>query len=260
MENGPHEIVLTGGNVSTVVKIGPTVRRHTTRNSKTIHAFLRHLETKHLPAPRFLGIDAQGRETLSFIEGTTQFPPDLWQNDAWVLASAKLLRALHDASLDFTWPTTARWAYSYPDSARHEVISHNDFAPYNMVFGPDSALSIIDFDLCGPAPRVRDLAYLAYWLAPLSFGTMDMRQASEDHLRNGAPRLRLLCTTYGFDDAPELLAMVSEVLHHMSDENAAARMVGAQAARRLKSGGHFKHWAKEAHAFDRQKSALLACL
>ena len=28
---------------------------------------------------------------------------------------------------------------------------------------------LIDFDLAGPGPRLRDIAYAAYWLTPLSF-------------------------------------------------------------------------------------------
>ncbi|WP_168201277.1 aminoglycoside phosphotransferase family protein [Qingshengfaniella alkalisoli] len=258
MEDEPSEVALSGGNVNTVVKAGNTVRRKMSPQSPNIHALLLHLEAKNVASPRFLGIDEEDREILLFIEGATDFPKNLWDNEDHVVASAKLLRDLHDASLDFIPPEPGNWAYAYPDKCQHEVINHNDFAPYNMVFGVDGATAIIDFDLSGPGPRCRDLAYLAYWMTPLSFGVGDLQKRSEAQLRNGCPRLSLLCATYGFDDLEQVLAMVSDVLHHMSDEGVATSMIGEEAAERLKLGGHFKHWSNEAFAFDEKLPALVS--
>ena len=65
---GEAEVFLVGGiaNRGRVVRIGDTVRRPQRATSPAIHALLRHLADVGFPgAPRFLGIDEQGREVLS---------------------------------------------------------------------------------------------------------------------------------------------------------------------------------------------------
>lgn len=259
MSERPDEHLLKGGNTNTVTRVGDTVRRQRSANSATIHVFLQHLERKGVPAPRFLGIDDTGREVLTFIEGETDIPNTVWDNDDALKKSATLLRLFHDASLDFSPPETAIWAFTYPDATRREVICHNDFAPYNMVFNKGLPFAILDFDLCGPGPRIRDLAYLAYWMTPLSFSSEDLREHAERDVKSGCRRLRLLCECYGGQEAGEVLQMVSDVLHTMSDEAAARKMIGAEASARLRQDGHFEHWAREAGAFD-DKLRLLASI
>lgn len=254
------EQFLHGGNVNSVVKVGATARRQQRHNSKTIHRFLRHLSRYHLPTPEFIGIDEKGREILSFVVGDTDFPPDLWTNDIYLKNMGKLLRKLHEASIDFEMNQDVHWAYSYPDRDRHEVINHNDFAPYNMVFGQDGSVAIIDFDLIGPGPRSRDLAYLAYWIAPLSLGPNALFEDPSSDIKVKCDRVRLLCSLYGFDQPVALVPMVHEVLVHMSDDNAAVSMIGTEAARSLKTGGHFDHWATEATAFERNMNDLIDLL
>lgn len=219
------EIPLTGGNVNAdVVRVGNTVRRQQTKHSPTIHRFLEHLENVgFVNAPRFLGIDAQGREILSFINGDGP-PATLWNDESVLIAAAQLLRAFHNASQSFDQTDTDTWAYSHPDV--HEVICHNDFAPYDMVFTGDIPTGVIDFDLCGPGPRLRDVAYLAYWMVPLSFQAKDMKPHAQRDLLNNSARLKLLCKTYGIPCDVALLKMVSTVLHHMADASATSAMIG----------------------------------
>ncbi|GAB2555332.1 hypothetical protein JOD18_004416 [Gracilibacillus alcaliphilus] len=70
MSNDHHEEKLTGGNVSAVYRVGNTVRRTLKPESLRIHRLLKHLEDKQFHyAPKFLGIDEQGREILSFFAG-----------------------------------------------------------------------------------------------------------------------------------------------------------------------------------------------
>lgn len=262
MTDSENEIPLTGGNVNaSVVRVGDTVRRSVGPHSKSVHQFLQHLQQAGFAqAPRFLGIDAQGREILTFIPGSVEFPDNLWTNNAAIVAAARMLREFHDASQSFDQAQPEGWAYAYPDAARHEVICHNDFAPYNMVFESGLPIGIFDFDLVGPGPCLRDLAYLAYWFAPLSFSAGDLAERTEAEVTGGSQRLKLLCKTYGTDAYTDLLNMVSEVLHHMSSETAASAMIGQAAARKLNEGGHFAHWQKEASAFDANLQRVLSNL
>src|SRR6266700_3348038 len=62
------EYPLRGGSVSTVVRVGDTVRRQP--GGRFVHELLGFFERSGWGgAPRFLGLDEQGREILSFVEG-----------------------------------------------------------------------------------------------------------------------------------------------------------------------------------------------
>src|SRR5688500_1263757 len=74
--------------------------------SRSIHALLRHLEAEGFDAaPRVMGtgFNAEGRETLSYIEGETM-SKGAWSLDA-AYAVGQLLRRLHDATATFAVPT-----------------------------------------------------------------------------------------------------------------------------------------------------------
>jgi hypothetical protein len=65
------------------VRIGDTVHRRAGPWTPAVHALLRYLERASFPAPRVLGMDAQGREVLRFIEGEAHngtFAPHRTQN------------------------------------------------------------------------------------------------------------------------------------------------------------------------------------
>ncbi len=95
---------LGGGSVSTVVRVGNTVRRTLARWSDAVHAVLQHLESVGFDgAPRFLGIDDKGREVLSWIEGepaTRPWPATL-RSTQGLVELASLLRDYHDAVASF---------------------------------------------------------------------------------------------------------------------------------------------------------------
>jgi hypothetical protein len=68
--------MLQGGDLNVVVQIGDTVRRPVGPWSFAVHALLRHFEAVGFDgAPRFLGIDDEGREILSYVEGDAAFAP-----------------------------------------------------------------------------------------------------------------------------------------------------------------------------------------
>ncbi len=257
-----NEIPMEGGNTSEgVVRVGDTVRKKLTKSSSTTQKLLEHIRKNAFAnCPEFLGIDNQGREMLSFIDGDTGIPDYIWSSDDCLKVTAKILRHYHDATIDFPHELSDVWAFTYPDEHRHEVIGHNDFAPYNTVYKNELPISVIDFDLAGPAPRSRDLAYAAYWNVPLSFNDNKMKHFASVDLSHGSKRLKMFCKAYGTIASEELLEMVSEVLAHMGDERKAMGMIGESAARQLREGGHFDHWRNEHSAFNQQKPKLLNCI
>jgi hypothetical protein len=91
-----EETPLAGGNLSVVVRVGDTVRRSLHPWSEAVQGLLRHLEAQGFDgAPRFLGIDDQGREILTFIAGEVgayPLPASMWSDEA-LTGAAQLLAA-----------------------------------------------------------------------------------------------------------------------------------------------------------------------
>ncbi|HEV2074489.1 MAG TPA: aminoglycoside phosphotransferase family protein, partial [Thermomicrobiales bacterium] len=96
-----------------------------------------------------------------------------------------------------------------------EVICHNDFAPYNMVFEQQRITGVIDFDMASPGPRLWDLAYLAYRLIPLTGGTNPDGVRSDEKTR--LSRLDTLIAAYGSPFSRlAFLGMVQQRLRHLA--------------------------------------------
>ncbi len=193
------EIPLNGGNITGVVRIGKTVHRSIGPWSATVHSLLQYLEAKGFEGiPRFLGFDQQGREILSFIEGEIgNYPLQsyMW-SDENVREVALFLRRYHDATIGYVASHDAIWQLEYPDHRQHEVICHNDVAPYNMVYRDRKPQALIDWDTAGPGPRIWDIAYAVYRFIPLSYA-QDMQALGLTDPITQAKRLRLFSQTYG---------------------------------------------------------------
>ncbi len=254
------ETPLTGGNLSTVVRVGDTVRRSLHPWSTAVHGLLRHLEAQGFDGvPRFLGIDDRGREILTYIPGEVgayPFPAFMWSDES-LASAARLLRRFHDATVDYTAPEGAAWQFSYPDPTRHEVICHNDVAPYNMVFVDGRPQTLIDFDTAGPGPRVWDLAYAAYTFVPLGsfFPLADggtVPYASSVHAAERARRLRLLQIAYGHL-MEDLLPAVSHRLDAVCENLETRATAGDKSYQQLVADGHLDHYRHEV-AFVRRHS------
>ncbi len=251
------EVPLHGGNTNeSVVRKGMTVRRQQHRCSDSVHELLDHLRRQgYRYSPAFLGIDELGREILEFIPADTGAFGYVWQSDSILQAIAHMLREYHQATAGFDF-TACEWLYSYPDSSRHEVVCHNDFAPYNMLFKDRQPVAIIDFDLAGPGPRLRDLAYAAYWCVPLSFNSAELRGYTQSDISAGSRRLRAFCQAYNTKDYQQLFDLVAEVLLHMSCRDSIEAMLGNQTAEKLERDGHPEHWHCEYQAFMANRISL----
>ncbi|KAB8191503.1 phosphotransferase [Nonomuraea phyllanthi] len=206
----PHpEIPLVGGDVTEgVVRIGGTVRRPVGSNAPLVHSLLRHLEKVEFPgAPRFLGIDAQGREVLTFIPGEVAGRPrPAWIADEERLASVgRLVRDCDNAAAGFVIPEGVQpsRAFSEPPGMPPappypaEVVGHMDYTPDNIVFRDGKAVALIDFDLAKPTTRVDEVANAMMYWAPLC-DPID----ADPLLRevDVARRCRILADAYGMSD------------------------------------------------------------
>jgi hypothetical protein len=175
--------------------VGQTVRRPYRPTSPATRALLDHLERVGFDgAPRFLGIDGRGRETLSFIPGQAAIEPyAAWAlTDAALVSVAELLRRYHDAVESFDAAGHA-WPDFVPAEFREGIISHNDPNLDNVIFADGVAVGLIDFDLASPGSRTWDVACAARLWAPLR----DERDAPEPLRGRSLDRLRLFADAYG---------------------------------------------------------------
>jgi Phosphotransferase enzyme family len=190
-----NEEVLTGGSMTVVVRVGDTVRRTAGPWTPTVHELLRHLRARGFNCiPEPLGMDDRGREILSLLPGTPAtypLPAFAW-TEATLRAVATTLRAYHDASVGFTPPAGAVW--QWPAHQPTEVICHNDFAPYNLMFEDGELTGIIDFDLASPGPRIWDIAEAAYRFVPLTDPANP--DAPFPGAQQQARRLEAFCSAY----------------------------------------------------------------
>ena len=209
----PEEIAL-GGNLQDAVRIGDTVHRRAGPWTPSVHALLRYLERAGFPAPRVVGMDAQGREVLRYVEGeahngTSEPLPRMLLADEHLVAAAKLLRRYHDVIAQFRPPPNATWRLTAPTT--YEVICHNDWTPWNALLRAGHVEVMLDWDLAGPGTRAWDVGNAAYAWVPL---------ITASHLAPKLPeqirRLRLFLDSYGLGDRSELLLTMRARLLHVS--------------------------------------------
>jgi len=245
------EVPLLGGDVSDgIVRRGDTVRRPRGPHSPAVEAYLLHLERAGFErAPRFLGIDDDGREVVSFLPGEMGGrSPHAWATAEDVLVQlGGWQRALHDVSRDVVLPDGVAWpervqfrevpdVFDAPD-----VVGHNDLTVENALFvpagddpqGPHRLVGVIDFDLAAPTTRLLDVATtLLYW-APVA-----PPEARPTILRDlDAPRrARVLTEAYGFDRS-ERLALLDVLAQRFARSWYAMRH-----AAQVRGGGWQRMW------------------
>ncbi|BCB02573.1 phosphotransferase [Bacillus sp. KH172YL63] len=249
---------LSGGNVSSVYRLRDTVRRAVKPESGNIHQLLKHLERKgYNHAPKFLGIDERGREILSFIEGEGGNYPlkeYMWSDES-LREIAKMMRLYHDAVSDFPVPDDWQPMDNTPDPV--EVICHNDFAVYNIIYQNEKPAGIIDFDVAAPGPRLWDIAYTLYTCIPLSrhYHNEAGEAVHYDEGKDAAgkkQRIEVFFEAYGMEGIEngfvEMVIRRLEGLCHYMKRKAAE---GDSAFQKMIEEGHYDHYQKDI-AFIRQ--------
>jgi hypothetical protein len=193
-----EEVPLTGGmSTPGVVRVGDTVRRPLKPDAIRIHRLLVHFERSGFDgAPRFLGLDAQGRAILSYIDGFAPRHNGYRLGEEAVRAGARLLRSVHDLTEGTEF------------AAGSEVACHPSLSQPNFIFrarGPDTLpVAIIDWDGTVPGTREANLGALLWaFVHPAVYGEGEP----------AARMLRVAADAYGWSGSgdPLVEAMLSEV-------------------------------------------------
>ncbi|MBB5065931.1 phosphotransferase enzyme family protein [Granulicella mallensis] len=243
-----EEEKLVGGNVSdSVVRIGSTVRKPATVATPAVQALLTHLHSVGFAgAPQGLGLDERGRQVFEFIPGA------MWDRKQQnTLADLRrvgaLIRSLHDATASFTPPRSAEWnTLSVPDG--HDILCHNDLAPWNLVCGADR-WAFIDWDNAAPGTRLWDLAWATISFPPVE-PDCDLSVAATA-IHAIVEGYRLPPSEYG-----KLLRLMATRARAGSDLLVQGARTGQQPWVRLYAEGHDKYWGPVSNYIDRSASIL----
>jgi Phosphotransferase enzyme family len=159
-----------------------TVRRPPKGNAAFVHDLLLWLENQGFGfAPRFLGMDEQGREILSYLEGETWSDTGSGLSDDLLMQAARAIRRYHDA-------TAGSWL-----AQDHEIVAHHELGPHNTLFRENHLVGFIDWDDAAPGTRLRDLANAVYNYVDVSHWANQIASLQ-------ARRIHLMCAAYGWND------------------------------------------------------------
>ncbi|MDF2260476.1 phosphotransferase [Streptantibioticus ferralitis] len=180
-----HESSLPGGFINQVVRVGATVRRPASPRAPFVRELLKFFEQcGWAGAPRFLGLDEEGREVFNYIDGYVAWRADQRLeacSDDNLVRVARLVREFHDLSCGSSL------------AGPREVVCHNDLSPKNTVYATDGVgwqpLAFIDWDLAAPGDRIHDVAHVCWQYLDLGPRVTDLSDA--------ARRTRLICDAYG---------------------------------------------------------------
>ena len=225
------EQALVGGMdpAAGVRRVGDTVRRPARRSSPAVRALLQHLEEVGFDgAPKFLGVDEQGRDVLAFLDGDVALPPyPAWAlTDAALASLGRLLRRFHEATATFDQASVKAWSHEWADPQGGPVVCHNDLFPENVVLRHGRVVAFIDFAEAAPGRPLWDLAIAAEEWAPVH--APGARLHHPDQL-DGVRRVGLLAHAYGLgpERAEELLDVIvqerARQIAHVRAEAAAGR-------------------------------------
>ena len=218
--SGASEEPLQGGQqTDEIVRIGDKVHRTNQPWSPAIRVLLDHLE-EVAPgvAPQSFGLDDEGRDVISFVEGDVGHYPltDHMRSDEALSTVARLIRRYHDATVDLTERLDLPWANVDPDPARREVICHNDIATYNVIYQGATSAVLFDFDHAGPGTRGRDLSLAAYRFVPLSTDER-CKMFGWDTPPDRAERLTRFVAAYGALNLTGFLTRVEQRITDLRD-------------------------------------------
>ncbi|WP_319460681.1 aminoglycoside phosphotransferase family protein [Micromonospora sp. RTP1Z1] len=209
------------GSVTTVRRVGDTIRRPRGRWTPTVHALLNHLaDVGFTGAPRVLGIDSEGREVLSLLHGEPAIRPwpESLRERRGIEQLAGWLANYHDAVANFVPPSDAVWFDPEACWRPGSIIRHGDLGPWNSIWSGGQLVGFIDWDFAEPGEAIDDLAQLAWYAVPLR----DLTGPAE--WAHAAKRLEWCCAAYGARPG-DVLAALLRLQHREADR---VRRLGGQ--------------------------------
>jgi thiamine kinase-like enzyme len=147
-----EELILTGGRVTKgVVKKGKYVYRPCCINSDFVHNVLLWLEKKDKSiSPHFIGINDDGKEIISFLNGYS--PENLGDfGNTQLYEAGKIIKRLHNYLSDFL------------GCIEGQTVCHFDLSPCNFMFLDNIPYAVFDWDSAKIGDPKDDLAY-AIWM------------------------------------------------------------------------------------------------
>lgn len=258
------EIPLAGGHLSTVVRVGDTVRRGTGPWTPAVHALLAHLEARGFAgAPRPRGLDDRGREVLSYLPGETvgaTRPWPAWTRDGDLLRQVgSWLRAYHQTVADFVPPEGSRWRFSDASVGAGRVVCHADVAPYNAVVEGGRLVGFIDWDVAGPADPLEDVAFAAWNWVPL-FDDAHASGLGWLEPPDRPARLRAFAEAYRLPLPERLVDATIARMQASLDRIEGAAASGEAAFQRLVADGHLEPVRRAQQLVRRERESLLEAL
>lgn len=241
---------LAGGNVGGAVRIGATVRRPTGLWTPAVHALLRHLDRAGLDGvPRPLGLDARGREVLSYLPGRAIDVDAEPPGDDVLAQAAAWLRRMHTAVARYRPEGPMRWRQVPAALGPDEIVCHHDPGAYNWLVCEDRFAGLVDWDMAGPGRPLDDLAFLVWSGVPLFRET-----PTDDVVR----RLRLAAQAYGGVGAAELLPACLARMGQACERIAAGQRAGDPGMRNLATVGEPDRTARRLAGLRQRMPAIVA--
>jgi thiamine kinase-like enzyme len=192
-----------------VLRVGNTVHRPVHAWSSSVHSLLQYLESVDFPySPRFLGIDEQGREVLTYIDGESGAAG--WRkihSQTGLAAFAHLLKEYHSAIAGYR-PASASWSGVHEILKPGQIICHGDFGPWNVVWQDERPVGLLDWDYARPADLTFDIAYALEYVTPFRDDDFCTSWMHFPAAPERAERLRAFVTAYGADPSADWSAAV----------------------------------------------------
>jgi hypothetical protein len=206
----PSEEDLQTSQHRRIVRVGDTVRRPTGWWTPAVQTLLRHLQDVGFPyAPRPGGVDSAGREVVSYIAGASGATG--WyriHSEGGLRRFATLLREYHEAVRDFRPNADLEWAIRSSDPP--ELVCHNDFGPWNLVYDGDDPVGILDWDFAAPGPRRNDIAYALEYAIPFRDDATARSWHHFAEVPDRRVRMEAFADAYGLTSTAELVDDVIE--------------------------------------------------
>lgn len=251
----PEDVEQLPGAVGGAWRVGRTVRRPTGPWTPAVHDLLRWLADQGLGGiPHVHGIDDDGREVLSFIEGRGVPVDREIVLDTVLVQAVQWLREYHDLAESYRPAEPQIWRGTGGEPvtlAPDEIICHHDPGAYNWIIQSGQFVAMIDWDMAGPGKPIGDLAFLVWTAIPL------YRDIGAEET---ARRLDLVVETYAEFGPMTLLDAVVARMTTASERIAAGIERGDEGIANLQKVGEPQRTRDRVAAFRERIPAILDAL